>query len=184
MGFKLVPFQKPYECWAEPGHIFMKDWHGVHDYPTTLQESIPVQVNKFTSDNAMWVLYKDGLMFVGNKENTYQTIRIADGVLLACGSWNKPFHEWEPCGVVSGLECLVDIHDHRTIMHPHDGSVFVLKEPAYYFDMIQAAYCAETAEDDVPIVITERGLVDYVSDGTWFPSRAAQGPDAVLRVQC
>ncbi len=182
MGFKFVPFQKPLECWAEPGHIFVREADAVIDCKTSLNETLRPQVNSFTSETAMFVLYDDTrtYMYVGNQYGTYQKIRLSDGVLMACGSWVKPYREWEPCGYVDAMGCLISKYDHRTIVLPHDGSIFRLHEPCYYWDMMHAEYYSQQADPGVPIILTERGLVNFERDGTWVPTRLAEGPNAPL----
>ncbi len=182
MGFKFVPFQKPFECWVEPGHIYVREADTVHDCQTSLMEHLSPQTNNFSSETAMFVLYDDThqYMVVGNKYNTYQRIRVADGILMSCGSWCKPYREWEPCGYVDDMGCFISLTDHRTIVLPHDGSTFRLHQPAYYWDMMHAEYYSQQADPGTPIILTERGLVNFERDGTWISKGPAEGPCAPL----
>lgn len=184
MGFKFVPFQKPRECWAEPGHIYLKDNGRIIDCASSIKESLPVQTNQFTSETAMWVLYSydRSRMFVGNNYGQYMEIRLSDGVMLSCGSWNKPYHEWETCGVYMDLSVVIDVTDKRTIVFPAGGETFVLHHPIQWWDADQAVIQASMSVPSVPIVWCERGLVNFERDGTWVSTPTARGPDAPLQL--
>ena len=182
MGFKFVPFQKPRECWAEPGHIYVRDGSKVLDFQCSIKESLPPQVNAYTSDTAMWVLFSPDrtTLYVGNSYGLWQKVRLADNVLLGCGSWMKPYREWEACGYVDDMGVLIDRIDHKTLVLPHTGDTFVLHEPVYYWDMMHAELYASKADPGVPIVLTERGLVNFERDGTWIPTPDVKGPTTSL----
>lgn len=182
MGFKFVPFQKPRECWAEPEHIYVRDGNSILDCKCSIKEALPPQINPFVSDTAMWVLYTPdrSIMYVGNSYGQWQKVRLSDGVLLACGIWNKPYREWEPCGYVDDMGILINRTDHKTLVLPPHGDTFVLNEPVYYWDLMHAEYYSSQADPETPIVLTERGLVNFERDGTWVPTRPAQGTNAPL----
>ena len=184
LGFKFLPFQKPRECWAEPGHIYLEDNGRIIDCPSTIKESLPVQVNQFQSTSAMWVLYNPDrtVMYVGNKFGTYTGVRLSDGVLLSCGSWNKPFREWDVCGYIDDNAILIDVHDKRTLVMPIGGDTFVLHNPIYGWDTLQGEMYRIQASPHVPIVFCERGLISFERDGTWVSTPEARGPSAPLQL--
>lgn len=184
MGYKHLPFAPPNYCWSTPGHIFVEEFDGtISSYGSTIKVAAPKQCNDFVSDTAKWALRCGESIFIGNKFDTYQEIRERDGVLLSCGAWTEvPRKAYEPCGLFGDMDCYISLEDNRTIFIPEMDRVFLLNKKAFVFDMFTAQQCAEESTGEKPVIITERGLVNFETDGTWVPSPHRKSPATVLRV--
>lgn len=170
MGYKPVPFAQPLYCWATPGHIFMEWYDGqIFDCPTSLQLTIPKQLNDFKSPWAKWVLLHDGMKIIGNDMCTYMCIRESDDVLVACGSWDRSkVPEFEEVGIDGHQVCVICSTDARTIISPQRNKVFMLHTPVKETFPEQSMMVGEMDDAIYPTVLTDRGLVNFETDGVWI----------------
>lgn len=173
MGFKPLPWVDPCECWAEPGHIFMREYDGsVTDYPSSIKVSIPKQCNDFQSPCAQWVLRHDDSFFCGNVEGFYQQVRIADRVLLTCGTWDVSARPRTvlPCGIdENDEECVLDMQSRRIIYVPSTYGAYLLKQPIMPGEVVSAMLHAYNNPGNV-IICSEKGVLDLAVSGSWVPA--------------
>lgn len=169
MGYKPVPFASPLYCWALPGHIFMEWYDGsILDCPTSLQLTIPKQLNDFNSPWAKWALRHEGINIIGNAMGTYLCIREEDEVLTACGSWDcTKLPEFEDAGIDGHVACVICSNDARTIISPCRHEVFMLNTPVKETFPEQSMMIGEMDDAVYPTVLTERGFINFETDGVW-----------------
>lgn len=172
MGYKPVPFAQPLYCSAKPGHILLEWYDGsIIDCKSSITRDIPRQLNGFTSNFAMWALRFEGTFYVGNSLGTYLQIRESDGVLVSCGSWDSTqAPTFEECGLDGHVACVLCRNDRRTIISPARNEVFRVREPIMTTFAEQSQIMGEFSDTTLPVVLTERGLVDFETDGTWIPT--------------
>lgn len=176
MGYKPVSFAQPLYCWASAGHICMEWYDGaVIRCPTGLPVDIPAQLNLFQSAHAVWALQKDGIAYIGNTIGVYLGVRLSDGVLVSCGKWDpSPLPKFEDAGMDTGFMCQICTADMRTILSPARRSAFVLKSPVECVYAEAGAMYGSFNEVDTPVIITERGMVNFATDGTWVSPPARE----------
>ena len=180
MGYKPVPYARPLECWVKDCHICVRWYDGsVLELSTSYPKTIEPQVNDFNGQWAKWLLVdSEGNQVIGNYLGTYLVIRPSDGTLLSCGRWDAGLAPgYVDCGYDGGYVCALSTHDRRTIIFPTRAKVFRCNTPIKQLDTDKSLIFGSAVGETKPVVFTERGMLDFETDGVWVSPPVRTRPD-------
>lgn len=121
MGFNYYNYGRVKPCGIKNHEVYYYLPSGKKiTHPTKLDVEIPEQINSFISERVVFLLYHEGLMYVGRYDTSISIYRQSDELLVGLNSWESPkYAETIVCGYygVGGVlnEIHLDMRDRQTV---------------------------------------------------------------------